>query len=47
VQTEPPTPTIGILVSDDPDFAEHVDDHMGGFGSLMVDASEALPPSAS
>ena len=32
-QREPPTPTIGILVSDDPDFAEHVDEHLAGFGS--------------
>jgi predicted transcriptional regulator len=30
---EPPTPTIGLLVSDDPDFAEHVDEHLAGFGS--------------
>ena len=30
---EPPTPTIGMLVSDDPDFAEHVDEHLAGFGS--------------
>jgi hypothetical protein len=32
-QQEPPTPTIGILVSDDPDFAEHADEHLAGFGS--------------
>jgi Ribbon-helix-helix protein, copG family len=28
----PPTPTIGILVSDDPHFAESADDHLAGFG---------------
>jgi hypothetical protein len=28
----PPAPTIGILVSDDPHFAERVDDHLVGFG---------------
>ena len=27
-----PLPTIGILVSDDPHFAEHVDEHLIGFG---------------
>jgi len=27
-----PAPTIPILVSDDPHFAEHVDDHLAGFG---------------
>ncbi len=29
---QPPLPTIGILVSDDPHFAENVDDHLVGFG---------------
>jgi predicted transcriptional regulator len=28
----PPTPTIGIQVSADPHFAEHVDEHLVGFG---------------
>jgi metal-responsive CopG/Arc/MetJ family transcriptional regulator len=28
----PPTPTIPILVSADPHFAERVDDHLTGFG---------------
>lgn len=28
----PPTPTIGIFVSEDPRFAEHVDKHLEGFG---------------
>ena len=28
----PPTPTIGIFVSDDPRFAENVDEHFEGFG---------------
>jgi muconolactone delta-isomerase len=28
----PPTPTIPILVSADPLFAERVDDHLTGFG---------------
>ena len=32
-QREPPTPTIGLLVSDDPEFAERVDEHLAGFGS--------------
>ena len=27
-----PTPTIPIFVSDDPHFAEHVDDHLAAFG---------------
>ena len=27
-----PSPTIPIFVSDDPHFAEHVDDHLAGFG---------------
>ncbi len=27
-----PTPTIPIFVSDDPRFAEHVDEHLEGFG---------------
>ncbi len=27
-----PMPTIGILVSDDPHFAERADDHLAGFG---------------
>jgi Ribbon-helix-helix protein, copG family len=29
---QPPAPTLGILVSDDPSFAERVDDHLAGFG---------------
>lgn len=29
---EPPAPTIPIFVSDDPHFAEHADEHLGGFG---------------
>jgi len=28
----PPPPTIGIFVSDDPHFAENVDEHLEGFG---------------
>lgn len=28
----PPEPTIPILVSDDPHFAERVDEHLAGFG---------------
>ncbi len=28
----PPAPTIGILVSSDPHFAEHVDEHLADFG---------------
>jgi Arc/MetJ-type ribon-helix-helix transcriptional regulator len=28
----PPTPTLSILVSDDPHFAESADDHLAGFG---------------
>jgi plasmid stability protein len=28
----PPAPTIGILVSDDPHFAERADEHLVGFG---------------
>lgn len=28
----PPPPTIPIFVSDDPHFAEHVDEHLAGFG---------------
>ena len=28
----PPTPTIPIFVSDDPHFAERVDEHLAGFG---------------
>jgi Ribbon-helix-helix protein, copG family len=28
----PPPPTIGILVSDDPHFAEEVDQHLAGYG---------------
>ena len=48
MQQEAPAPTIDIFVSDDPDFAEHVDEHMAGFGALtVVDTSEALPPTAS
>lgn len=31
-QRTPPTPTIGILVSDDPYFARSADDHLAGFG---------------
>ena len=30
---EPPIPTIGILVSDDPSFAERADEHLAGFGT--------------
>ena len=29
----PQTPTIPILVSEDPSFAEHADDHLRGFGT--------------
>jgi len=29
---QPPLPTIGILVSEDPSFAERVDEHLAGFG---------------
>jgi Arc/MetJ-type ribon-helix-helix transcriptional regulator len=29
---QPPTPTIGLLISDDPHFAERVDEHLAGFG---------------
>lgn len=28
----PPPPTIPIFVSDDPHFAERVDEHLAGFG---------------
>ena len=28
----PPTPTMNILVSADPHFAERADDHLAGFG---------------
>ncbi|MGE0541304.1 MAG: ribbon-helix-helix protein, CopG family [Dehalococcoidia bacterium] len=28
----PPPPTIPIFVSGDPHFAEHVDEHLAGFG---------------
>jgi hypothetical protein len=31
-QQSPPTPTIPILVSADPHFADQVDDHLPGFG---------------
>jgi Ribbon-helix-helix protein, copG family len=31
-QRIPPPPTIPIFVSDDPHFAEHVDEHLAGFG---------------
>jgi metal-responsive CopG/Arc/MetJ family transcriptional regulator len=31
-QQPPPEPTIGIMVSDDPHFAERVDEHLVGFG---------------
>src|SRR6266542_1048449 len=31
-QQQPPPPTIGILVSDDPSFAQRVDEHLDGFG---------------
>jgi len=31
-QPPPPPPTIGILVSDDPHFAERSDEHLVGFG---------------
>lgn len=34
VATEtPPAPTVGIFVSDDPHFAENVDQHLAGFGA--------------
>jgi predicted transcriptional regulator len=29
---QPPPPTIGIMVSDDPEFARHVDEHLAEFG---------------
>jgi hypothetical protein len=29
---QPPAPTLGIVVSDDPSFAECVDDHLARFG---------------
>ncbi|MBV9281624.1 MAG: CopG family transcriptional regulator [Chloroflexi bacterium] len=29
----PPSPTIPIFVSDDPHFAERVDEHLAGFGA--------------
>jgi hypothetical protein len=29
---QPPSPTTGLLVSDDPHFAERADDHLVGFG---------------
>lgn len=32
VRQQPPPPTIGILVSDDPTFAQHVDEHLASFG---------------
>ena len=32
IAQHPPLPTIPIFVSDDPHFAEHVDDHLAGFG---------------
>ena len=28
----PPTPTIPLFVSDDPEFVLHIDEHMAGFG---------------
>jgi hypothetical protein len=28
----PPTPTIPLYVSDDPEFVLHIDDHLAGFG---------------
>jgi hypothetical protein len=28
----PPSPTVPILVSDDPDFAERADERLAGFG---------------
>lgn len=31
-QHQPPAPTIPIFVSDDPHFAEQVDEHLTGFG---------------
>ncbi len=31
-QRTPPMPTIGILVSSDPNFARCADDHLAGFG---------------
>lgn len=33
-QRVPPTPTIGIMVSDDPVFAERADDYLTGFGAV-------------
>jgi hypothetical protein len=32
-QRLPPAPTIPIYVSDDPHFAERVDEHLAGFGA--------------
>lgn len=32
----PPPPTIGIFVSDDPHFAEQVDEHLAGFGQEAI-----------
>lgn len=32
VQFAPPPPTIPIFVSDDPHFAERVDEYLAGFG---------------
>jgi hypothetical protein len=32
-QRVPPAPTIGILVSDDPHFAEQADNYLTGFGT--------------
>jgi plasmid stability protein len=29
---QPPEPTIGIMVSEDPQFAERADEHLVGFG---------------
>ena len=33
IRHEPPPPTIGIFVSDDPHFAEQTDEHLAGFGT--------------
>lgn len=33
-RAQPPAPTIPIFVSGDPRFAEHVDEHLAGFGEL-------------
>jgi hypothetical protein len=30
---DPPASTVGIFASGDPDFAEHVDEHLASFGT--------------